>query len=97
VFGNYIHCFKISFRVQITLGAHKLTLYYHYILTVNLKTQLFFFKPNIGSLGIPHGPSEEKVAVVAVNDCDVAMALRFGGQIGNYSCAARGTQTGQKK
>uniref|UniRef100_A0A8C1ZEI5 Cadherin EGF LAG seven-pass G-type receptor 1b n=1 Tax=Cyprinus carpio TaxID=7962 RepID=A0A8C1ZEI5_CYPCA len=48
-------------------------------------------------LGVPYGPSEEKVAVVAVDDCDVAMALRFGEQIGNYSCAARGTQTGQKK
>uniref|UniRef100_A0A8C2IYK6 Cadherin EGF LAG seven-pass G-type receptor 1b n=1 Tax=Cyprinus carpio TaxID=7962 RepID=A0A8C2IYK6_CYPCA len=57
----------------------------------------YYNKPNIGRLGVPHGPSEEKVAVVAVDDCDVAMALRFGGQIGNYSCAARGTQTGQKK
>ncbi|XP_067292429.1 cadherin EGF LAG seven-pass G-type receptor 1 [Pseudorasbora parva] len=57
----------------------------------------YYNKPNIGRLGIPHGPSEEKVAVVAVDDCDVAMAVRFGGQIGNYSCAARGTQTGQKK
>uniref|UniRef100_A0A9J8AN54 Cadherin EGF LAG seven-pass G-type receptor 1b n=1 Tax=Cyprinus carpio carpio TaxID=630221 RepID=A0A9J8AN54_CYPCA len=57
----------------------------------------YYNKPNIGRLGIPHGPSEEKVAVVAVDECDVAMALRFGGQIGNYSCAARGTQTGQKK
>lgn len=55
------------------------------------------FQPNIGRYGIPHGPSEEKVAVVAVDDCDVAMALRFGGQLGNYTCAARGTQTGQKK
>ncbi|XP_051545772.1 cadherin EGF LAG seven-pass G-type receptor 1 [Myxocyprinus asiaticus] len=57
----------------------------------------YYNKPNIGHLGIPHGPSEEKVAVVAVDDCDVAMALRFGGQIGNYTCAARSTQTGQKK
>ncbi|XP_051548726.1 cadherin EGF LAG seven-pass G-type receptor 1-like isoform X2 [Myxocyprinus asiaticus] len=57
----------------------------------------YYNKPNIGHLGIPHGPSEEKVAVVAVNNCDVAMALRFGRQIGNYTCAARGTQTGQKK
>ncbi|XP_073687546.1 cadherin EGF LAG seven-pass G-type receptor 1-like [Garra rufa] len=57
----------------------------------------YYNKPNIGRLGIPHGPSEEKVAVVAVDNCDLAMALRFGGQIGNYSCAARGTQTGQKK
>ncbi|KAJ8245418.1 hypothetical protein GJAV_G00270520 [Gymnothorax javanicus] len=54
-------------------------------------------QPNIGRLGVPQGPSGEKVAVVAVDDCDIAMAVRFGGQIGNYSCAAQGTQTGQKK
>ncbi|KAM4569520.1 cadherin EGF LAG seven-pass G-type receptor 1 isoform 2-T2 [Odontesthes bonariensis] len=54
-------------------------------------------EPNIGRLGIPHGPSAEKVAVVAVDDCDISMAIRFGKQIGNYSCAAQGTQTGQKK
>uniref|UniRef100_A0A6Q2XMX3 Cadherin EGF LAG seven-pass G-type receptor 1 n=1 Tax=Esox lucius TaxID=8010 RepID=A0A6Q2XMX3_ESOLU len=57
----------------------------------------YYNKPNIGHLGIPHGPSGEKVAVVAVDDCDIAMAVRFGNQIGNYSCAAQGTQTGQKK
>ncbi|XP_073724829.1 cadherin EGF LAG seven-pass G-type receptor 1 [Misgurnus anguillicaudatus] len=57
----------------------------------------YYNKPNIGRYGIPHGPSEEKVAVVAVDNCDVAMALRFGGQIGNYTCAARATQTGKKK
>uniref|UniRef100_A0A4W5NLX5 Cadherin EGF LAG seven-pass G-type receptor 1a n=1 Tax=Hucho hucho TaxID=62062 RepID=A0A4W5NLX5_9TELE len=57
----------------------------------------YYNKPNIGRLGIPHGPSGEKVAVVAVDDCDIAMAVRFGNQIGNYSCAAQGTQTGQKK
>ncbi|KAJ8374025.1 hypothetical protein SKAU_G00046050 [Synaphobranchus kaupii] len=54
-------------------------------------------EPNIGRLGIPQGPSGEKVAVVAVDDCDIAMAVRFGSQIGNYSCAAQGMQTGQKK
>ncbi|KAE8281530.1 Cadherin EGF LAG seven-pass G-type receptor 1 Precursor [Larimichthys crocea] len=54
-------------------------------------------EPNIGRLGIPHGPSGEKVAVVAVDECDISMAIRFGKQIGNYSCAAQGTQTGQKK
>ncbi|XP_015253021.1 PREDICTED: cadherin EGF LAG seven-pass G-type receptor 1 isoform X2 [Cyprinodon variegatus] len=54
-------------------------------------------EPNIGRLGIPHGPSAEKVAVVAVDDCDISMAVRFGKQIGNYTCAAQGTQTGQKK
>ncbi|XP_034530111.1 cadherin EGF LAG seven-pass G-type receptor 1 [Notolabrus celidotus] len=60
--------------------------------------QLHYYNmPNIGRLGIPHGPSGEKVAVVAVDDCDISMAVRFGKQIGNYSCAARGTQTGQKK
>ncbi|KAF4091142.1 hypothetical protein AMELA_G00033680 [Ameiurus melas] len=57
----------------------------------------YYNKPHIGRTGLPHGPSEEKVAVVAVDDCDVAMAVRFGGQIGNYTCAAQGTQTGQKK
>lgn len=55
------------------------------------------FQPHIGRMGIPHGPSGEKVAVVAVDDCDISMAIRFGKQIGNYSCAAQGTQTGQKK
>lgn len=54
-------------------------------------------QPNLGRLGVPNGPSGEKVAVVAVDNCDIAMAVRFGTQIGNYSCAAQGTQTGQKK
>ncbi|XP_060784124.1 cadherin EGF LAG seven-pass G-type receptor 1 isoform X2 [Neoarius graeffei] len=57
----------------------------------------YYNKPKIGRTGLPHGPSEEKVAVVAVDDCDVAMAVHFGAQIGNYTCAAQGTQTGQKK
>ncbi|XP_061571275.1 cadherin EGF LAG seven-pass G-type receptor 1 isoform X2 [Cololabis saira] len=57
----------------------------------------YYNKPNIGRLGVPHGPSAEKVAVVAVDECDISMAIRFGKQIGNYSCAAQGTQTGQKK
>ncbi|XP_017285390.1 cadherin EGF LAG seven-pass G-type receptor 1 isoform X2 [Kryptolebias marmoratus] len=57
----------------------------------------YYNKPNIGRLGVPRGPSAEKVAVVAVDDCDISMAIRFGKQIGNYSCAAQGTQTGQKK
>ncbi|XP_020781834.2 cadherin EGF LAG seven-pass G-type receptor 1 [Boleophthalmus pectinirostris] len=57
----------------------------------------YYNKPNIGRLGFPHGPSGEKVAVVAVDDCDISMAIRFGKRIGNYSCAAQGTQTGQKK
>uniref|UniRef100_A0A4W3HTH2 Cadherin EGF LAG seven-pass G-type receptor 1 n=1 Tax=Callorhinchus milii TaxID=7868 RepID=A0A4W3HTH2_CALMI len=57
----------------------------------------YYNKPNIGRLGIPHGPSGEKVAVVTVDDCDTAVSIRFGNQIGNYSCAAQGTQTGSKK
>ncbi|KAM6973322.1 cadherin EGF LAG seven-pass G-type receptor 1-like [Aplochiton taeniatus] len=57
----------------------------------------YYNKPNIGRHGTPHGPSGEKVAVVAIDDCDIALAIRFGSQIGNYSCAAEGTQTGQKK
>uniref|UniRef100_A0A8C6V1M6 Cadherin EGF LAG seven-pass G-type receptor 1a n=1 Tax=Neogobius melanostomus TaxID=47308 RepID=A0A8C6V1M6_9GOBI len=57
----------------------------------------YYNKPNIGRLGVPHGPSGEKVAVVAVDDCDISMAIRFGEQIVNYTCAAQGTQTGQKK
>uniref|UniRef100_A0A8C8FMX4 Cadherin EGF LAG seven-pass G-type receptor 1a n=1 Tax=Oncorhynchus tshawytscha TaxID=74940 RepID=A0A8C8FMX4_ONCTS len=62
------------------------------------RVQLHYYnRPNIGRLGIPHGPSGEKVAVVAVDDCDIAMAIGFGGQMGNYSCAAQGIQTGQKK
>ncbi|XP_033930567.1 cadherin EGF LAG seven-pass G-type receptor 1 isoform X1 [Pseudochaenichthys georgianus] len=71
-------------------GALRLPLYTAW-LELNQK------EPNIGRLGIPHGPSGEKVAVVAVDDCDISMAIRFGKQIGNYSCAAQGTQTGQKK
>ncbi|KAG8439892.1 hypothetical protein GDO86_005888 [Hymenochirus boettgeri] len=57
----------------------------------------YYNKPNIGRLGIPHGPSGEKVAVVTVDDCDTAVAIRFGSIIKNYTCAAQGTQTGSKK
>ncbi|XP_044136159.1 cadherin EGF LAG seven-pass G-type receptor 1 isoform X1 [Bufo gargarizans] len=57
----------------------------------------YYNKPNIGRLGIPHGPSGEKVAVVTVDDCDTAVAIRFGSLIKNYTCAAQGTQTGSKK
>ena len=54
-------------------------------------------QPNIGRLGLPHGPSGEKVAVVTVDDCDTAVAVRFGSFVGTYSCAAQGTQSGSKK
>ncbi|XP_058164928.1 cadherin EGF LAG seven-pass G-type receptor 1 isoform X2 [Dasypus novemcinctus] len=57
----------------------------------------YYNKPNIGRLGLPHGPSGDKVAVVTVDDCDTAVAVRFGSYVGNYSCAAQGTQSGSKK
>ncbi|KAK7902003.1 hypothetical protein WMY93_018772 [Mugilogobius chulae] len=59
--------------------------------------ELYQKEPNIGRLGLHLGPSGEKVAVVAVDDCDISMAIRFGKRIGNYSCAAQGIQTGHKK
>uniref|UniRef100_A0A8C3RDC2 Cadherin EGF LAG seven-pass G-type receptor 2 n=1 Tax=Cyanoderma ruficeps TaxID=181631 RepID=A0A8C3RDC2_9PASS len=62
------------------------------------RVQLHYYnKPVVGRSGVPQGPSEQKVAVVTVDDCDTAMALRFGSRLGNYSCAAQGTQTGSKK
>uniref|UniRef100_A0A8C2DBY9 Cadherin EGF LAG seven-pass G-type receptor 1 n=1 Tax=Cyprinus carpio TaxID=7962 RepID=A0A8C2DBY9_CYPCA len=70
------------------------------VLRVHLYTawlELTHKEPKISHLGLPQGPSDEKVAVVAVDDCDIAMAVRFGSQISNYSCAAQGTQKGQKK
>ena len=54
-------------------------------------------QPVLGRSGLPQGPSEQKVAVVTVDDCDTGMALRFGPILGNYSCAAQGTQSGSKK
>uniref|UniRef100_A0A672P6X0 Cadherin EGF LAG seven-pass G-type receptor 3 n=1 Tax=Sinocyclocheilus grahami TaxID=75366 RepID=A0A672P6X0_SINGR len=47
--------------------------------------------------GDVQGPSDEKVAVLSVDDCDTAVSLRFGSQLGNYSCAAQGRQTSSKK
>ena len=47
--------------------------------------------------GEAQGPSDEKIAVVSVDDCDTALSLRFGTQLGNYSCAAQGKQTSNKK
>ncbi|XP_045146623.1 cadherin EGF LAG seven-pass G-type receptor 1, partial [Echinops telfairi] len=57
----------------------------------------YYNKPHIGRLGLPHGPSGEKVAVVTVDDCDSTVAVRFGNYVGNYSCASQGTQSGSKK
>ncbi|KAM9004833.1 cadherin EGF LAG seven-pass G-type receptor 2 isoform 4-T5 [Sarcophilus harrisii] len=57
----------------------------------------YYNKPLLGRSGLPQGPSELKVAVVTVDDCDPGVALRFGAVLGNYSCAAQGTQAGSKK
>uniref|UniRef100_A0A8C0QYU5 Cadherin EGF LAG seven-pass G-type receptor 2 n=1 Tax=Canis lupus dingo TaxID=286419 RepID=A0A8C0QYU5_CANLU len=62
--------------------------------TVQLK---YYNKPLLGQTGLPQGPSEQKVAVVTVDGCDTGVALRFGAVLGNYSCAAQGTQGGSKK
>nr|XP_017451421.1 cadherin EGF LAG seven-pass G-type receptor 3 isoform X4 [Rattus norvegicus] len=62
--------------------------------TVHLR---YYNKPRTDALGGAQGPSKDKVAVLSVDDCNVAVALRFGAEIGNYSCAAAGVQTSSKK
>lgn len=54
-------------------------------------------QPRRSMSGEAQGPSDEKIAVVSVDDCDTALSLRFGTQLGNYSCAAQGKQTSSKK
>uniref|UniRef100_A0A3B3SWI4 Cadherin EGF LAG seven-pass G-type receptor 3 n=1 Tax=Paramormyrops kingsleyae TaxID=1676925 RepID=A0A3B3SWI4_9TELE len=53
-------------------------------------------KPKQSVSGESLGPSNEKVTVLSVDDCDTAVALRFSQQLGNYSCAAQGRQTSSK-
>ncbi|RVE70247.1 hypothetical protein OJAV_G00063040 [Oryzias javanicus] len=53
--------------------------------------------PKRSMIGEAQGPSDEKIAVVSIDDCDTALSLRFGTQLGNYSCAAQGKQTSNKK
>ncbi|KAM9342473.1 cadherin EGF LAG seven-pass G-type receptor 3 [Pholidichthys leucotaenia] len=53
--------------------------------------------PKRSMTGEAQGPSDEKIAVVSVDDCDTALSLRFGMQLGNYTCAAQGKQTSSKK
>lgn len=55
------------------------------------------FQPKISSLGSVQGPSKEKVAILMVDKCDASVALQFGNEIGNYSCAAEGVQSSSKK
>ncbi|KAF7695487.1 cadherin EGF LAG seven-pass G-type receptor 3 [Silurus meridionalis] len=57
----------------------------------------YYNKPKRSVNGEVQGPSDEKVAVVSVDDCDTAISLRFGLQLGNYSCAAQGKQSSSKK
>ncbi|XP_051950332.1 cadherin EGF LAG seven-pass G-type receptor 3 [Xyrauchen texanus] len=57
----------------------------------------YYNKPRRSVSGEVQGPSDEKVAVLSVDDCDTAVSLRFGIQLGNYSCAAQGRQTSNKK
>ncbi|XP_070695154.1 cadherin EGF LAG seven-pass G-type receptor 3 [Pempheris klunzingeri] len=53
--------------------------------------------PKRSMSGEAQGPSDEKISVVSIDDCDTALSLRFGTQLGNYSCAAQGKQTSSKK
>uniref|UniRef100_A0A6I8N1R2 Cadherin EGF LAG seven-pass G-type receptor 3 n=1 Tax=Ornithorhynchus anatinus TaxID=9258 RepID=A0A6I8N1R2_ORNAN len=62
--------------------------------TVQLR---YYNKPKIGSLGVAQGPSKDKVAILTVDECDASVALQFGAEIGNYSCAAEGVQSSSKK
>ncbi|XP_010072904.1 PREDICTED: cadherin EGF LAG seven-pass G-type receptor 3-like, partial [Pterocles gutturalis] len=57
----------------------------------------YYNKPKVSTLGVVQGPSKNKVAVLTVDECDASVALQFGSEIGNYSCAAEGVQTSSKK
>uniref|UniRef100_A0A674MGA6 Cadherin EGF LAG seven-pass G-type receptor 3 n=1 Tax=Takifugu rubripes TaxID=31033 RepID=A0A674MGA6_TAKRU len=57
----------------------------------------YYNKVGLGIILSAQGPSDEKIAVVSVDDCDAALSLRFSTQLGNYSCAAQGKQTSSKK
>ncbi|XP_052329457.1 cadherin EGF LAG seven-pass G-type receptor 2-like isoform X4 [Oncorhynchus keta] len=60
--------------------------------------QVYYYnKPIINQAGMPQGPSDQKVVVVSVDNCDTSVALRFGNVIGNYTCSAQGSQSGSKK
>ncbi|XP_061864337.1 cadherin EGF LAG seven-pass G-type receptor 3 isoform X3 [Colius striatus] len=57
----------------------------------------YYNKPKVNALGVVQGPSKDKVAILTVDECDASVALQFGSEIGNYSCAAEGVQTSSKK
>ncbi|CAB1418945.1 unnamed protein product [Pleuronectes platessa] len=56
-----------------------------------------FTSPILNQAGLPQGPSDQKVVIVTVDNCDTSVALRFGHMIGNYTCSAQGSQSGSKK
>uniref|UniRef100_A0A8C4EAC9 Cadherin EGF LAG seven-pass G-type receptor 2 n=1 Tax=Dicentrarchus labrax TaxID=13489 RepID=A0A8C4EAC9_DICLA len=57
----------------------------------------YYNKPILNQAGLPQGPSDQKVVVVTVDNCDTSVALRFGHMIENYTCSAQGSQSGSKK
>uniref|UniRef100_A0A8B9QH47 Cadherin EGF LAG seven-pass G-type receptor 3 n=1 Tax=Apteryx owenii TaxID=8824 RepID=A0A8B9QH47_APTOW len=57
----------------------------------------YYNKPKVSALGVVQGPSKDKVAILTVDECDALVALQFGSEIGNYSCAAEGVQSSSKK
>nr|XP_030138682.3 cadherin EGF LAG seven-pass G-type receptor 3 isoform X2 [Taeniopygia guttata] len=57
----------------------------------------YYNKPKVSTLGVVQGPSKDKVAILTIDECDASVALQFGSEIGNYSCAAEGVQTSSKK
>lgn len=64
---------------------------------LNLSRVCFVLQPILNQAGLPQGPSDQKVVVVTVDNCDTSVALRFGHMIGNYTCSAQGSQSGSKK
>uniref|UniRef100_A0A674MZK1 Cadherin EGF LAG seven-pass G-type receptor 3 n=1 Tax=Takifugu rubripes TaxID=31033 RepID=A0A674MZK1_TAKRU len=83
----HIHYYnKVGLGIILSVGDVYFSPFYLCILTP---------KRSIG--GEAQGPSDEKIAVVSVDDCDAALSLRFSTQLGNYSCAAQGKQTSSKK
>lgn len=62
-----------------------------------LLTHFFCFQPKVSTLGVVQGPSKDKVAILTIDECDASVALQFGSEIRNYSCAAEGVQTSSKK
>uniref|UniRef100_A0A8C2Z8K1 Cadherin EGF LAG seven-pass G-type receptor 2 n=1 Tax=Cyclopterus lumpus TaxID=8103 RepID=A0A8C2Z8K1_CYCLU len=57
----------------------------------------YYNKPILNQAGLPQGPSDQKVVVVTVDNCDASVAFRFGHMIRNYTCSAQGSQSGSKK